>query len=160
MSSGPSCGYATRKSASEIPSARLSMINDTRESCPANHRSAKTDNWINRNLLENLTAPFKRLPIASPSLTPADCIGSLVHRWQLGYQQTESSRVEIIPSCREMDVVGREQFLVQLALFDYEDQGKGDKARKVIETAKCVLEPRWRARHDAVMERAMANYMM
>ena len=40
--------------------------------------------------------------------TPADCIGSSAHRWQLGYQRTESLCVDIIPSSREMDVVGRE----------------------------------------------------
>ncbi len=67
-----------------------------------------------------LGPPFKQSPIASRSIIPADCVGSSVQRQQLGYQRTEPLSVNLIRSSREMDIVGREQFLVQPSRCDGE----------------------------------------
>jgi hypothetical protein len=40
--------------------------------------------------------------------------------------------------------------LVRQRVFDYEDQGKGEQAARIIQKCKTILAPLWQAHHDAL----------
>ena len=49
---------------------------------------------------------------------------------------------------------------VRLRIFDYEDEGKLEKAKRVIEKCKAILMPLWEAQNHDSSEKRLRNYMM
>jgi hypothetical protein len=48
---------------------------------------------------------------------------------------------------------------IRLRVFDYEDQGKYDKAARIMEKLKAILRPRWEA-HAEARRKAKTDAMM
>lgn len=49
---------------------------------------------------------------------------------------------------------------VRQRVFDYEDEGKGEKAQRVMATCKRIAMPRWEAQADARAASRLMNYHM
>ena len=59
--------------------------------------------------------------------------------------------------CRRYEKIIRQ---IRLRVFDYEDDGRGEKAARVLAKCKAICMEQWRREAEARAEPRLRNYMM